>query len=163
MSKIKQLFTPQDGLNSHVTDLIHASRAIDPNLKAAFVDKTEHFAEYEFGYYAELSSAQSVFEFKSKILDLVEGLGFSDFAFMRLHCGDIDSRLLLTTPCDMLASYFGGDLMKYDMMLPYAEQKLDPIYCSEVFAYANDSPFQNEATRAMKAIFENTASDRSCR
>ncbi|MDB9970499.1 hypothetical protein OAD77_06995 [Porticoccaceae bacterium] len=60
-------------------------------------------------------------EFKDKILSIVQGLGFSDFAFMRLHCGDIDSRLLLTTPADMLASYFGGGFMKYDMMVPYAE------------------------------------------
>ena len=154
MSEIKQLFTPQADSSSQAADLIHISRTFPPDLKAAFADKIEHFSEYEFGYYAELSSTKNVIEFKNKILSIVQGLGFSDFAFMRVHCGDIDSRLLLTTPADLLASYFGDDFMKYDMMLPYAEQKLDPVYCSEVFAYAADSPFQNETTRAMKAIFE---------
>ena len=154
MAEIKQLFTPQADSSSQAADLIHISRTFPPDLKAAFADKIEHFSEYEFGYYAELSSTKNVIEFKNKILSIVQGLGFSDFAFMRVHCGDIDSRLLLTTPADLLASYFGDDFMKYDMMLPYAEQKLDPVYCSEVFAYAADSPFQNETTRAMKAIFE---------
>lgn len=154
MAEIKQLFTPQEDSSSQTTDLIHVSRTLNPKLKAALADKAEHSFEYEFGYYVELSETNSVLEFKDKILSIVQGLGFSDFAFMRLHCGDIDSRLLLTTPADMLASYFGGGFMKYDMMLPYAEQKLDPVYCSEVFAYAADSPFQNDTTRAMREIFE---------
>jgi len=130
MAEIKQLFTPQEDSSSQTTDLIHISRTLNPKLKAAFGDKTEHSFEYEFGYYAELSKTKSVLEFKDKILSIVQGLGFSDFAFMRLHCGDIDSRLVLTTPADMLASYFGGGFMKYDMVVPYAEQKLDPVYCA---------------------------------
>jgi len=112
MAEIKQLFTREDDSSSQAADLIHISRTLPPNLKAAFTDKTEHFSEHEFGYYAELSATQSVFDFKSKILSLVQDLGFSDFAFMRIHCGDIDSRLLLTTPSDMLATYFGENFMK---------------------------------------------------
>ena len=125
-----------------------------PELRAAFADKTEHFSEYEFGYYAELSAMTNVLDFKSKILGIVQNLGFSDFAFMRIHCGDIDSRLLLTTPSDMLATYFGENFMKYDMILPYAEQKLNPVYYSQLYSYSNESLYQNETTHAMKAIYD---------
>ena len=154
MAEIKQLFTRQDDSSGQAADLIQISRTLSPELRAAFADKTEHFSEYEFGYYAELSAMKDVHDFKSKILSLVQSLGFSDFAFMRIHCGDIDSKLLLTTPREMLATYFGENLMKYDMILPYAEQQLNPVYYSQLYSYSNESLFQNETTRAMKAIYD---------
>ena len=154
MAEIKQLFKGRDHSNSQAADLIQISRTLSPELRAAFADKTEHFSEHEFGYYAELSAMTNVLDFKRKILSTVQNLGFSDFAFMRIHCGDIDSRLLLTTPSEMLTTYFGEDFMKYDMILPYAEQKLNPVYCSELYSYSHESLFQNETTRAMKAIYD---------
>ena len=154
MSEIKHLFKGHDDSSSQAADLIEISRTLSPELRAAFADKTEHFSEYEFGYYAELSAMKNVFDFRRKILSIVQGLGFSDFAFMRIHCGDIDSRLLLTTPSEMLATYFGENFMKYDMLLPYAEQILNPVYYSQLYSYSDESLFQNETTRAMRAIYD---------
>lgn len=98
MAEIKQLFTREDDFCYQTADLIHISRTLPPKLKAAFADKTEHFSEHEFGYYADLSSAHSVSEFKNKILTIVQIFGFSDFSFKRMHWGDIDSKLLVTRP-----------------------------------------------------------------
>jgi len=154
MAEIKQLFKGHDDSSSHAADLIQISRTLSPELRAAFADKIELFSEYEFGYYAELSAMKNVFDFKSKFSVLFSVFGFSDFAFMRIHCGDIDSRLLLTTPSEMLATYFGEGFMKYDMILPYAEQKFNPVYCSELYSYSDESLFQNETTREMKAIYD---------
>jgi hypothetical protein len=67
MAEITQLFIRDDDFRNQAADLIKISRTLPPNLKAAFADKTEHFSEYEFGYYADLSSAKSVGEFKNKI------------------------------------------------------------------------------------------------
>lgn len=149
-----QLFTRDDDFRNQAADLIHISRTLPPNLKAAFADKTEHFSEYEFGYYADLSSANSVGEFKNKIHSIVQGFGFSDFSFVRMHCGDIDSKLLVTGSEEMLSAYFDQNFMKYDMILPYTEQSLEPIFLSEIRDYVSKSPFQNETTRGMKSIYE---------
>lgn len=154
MAEIKQLFTPKQDSPSQAADLINISRTLPPSLKAAFADKTEHFSEHEFGYYADLSSANNVGEFKSKILTIVQGFGFSDFSFMRMHCGDIDSKLLVTGPEEMLSAYFDQNFMKYDMILPYTEQSLEPIFLSEIREYAAKSPFENETTRVMRSIYE---------
>jgi len=154
MSEVTQLFTRDDDFRNQAADLIHISRTLPPNLKAAFADKTENFAEHEFGYYADLSSANNVGEFKHKILAIIQGFGFSDFAFMRMHCGDIDSKLLVTGPEEMLSAYFDQNFMKYDMILPYTEQSLEPIFLSEIREYAAKSPFENETTRAMRSIYE---------
>ena len=149
-----QLFTRDDDFHNQAADLIHISRTLPPNLKAAFADKTEHFAEHEFGYYADLSSANSVREFKNKIHSIVKEFGFSDFSFVRMHCGDIDSKLLVTGPEEMLSAYFDQNFMKYDMILPYTEQNLEPIFLSEIRDYVSKSPFQNETTRGMQSIHE---------
>ena len=146
MSENNQLSEWGNDSRNRIVDLIDASRNLCPDARLTIESEVEGFAEYEFGYYAELSKAKNVGEFKNKILSIVERFGFSDFSFMRLHCGDIDSKLLITTPNDMLVSYFGQDFMKYDMMLPYAEQKLEPVYCSRISDYADGSPFQNETT-----------------
>mgnify|MGYP000847381201 CR=1 FL=1 len=53
MAEIKQLFTRDDNFRNQTADLINISRTLPPNLKAAFADKTEHFSEHEFGYYAD--------------------------------------------------------------------------------------------------------------
>jgi hypothetical protein len=79
MAEIKQLFTREDDFCNQTADLIHISRTLPPKLKAAFSDKTEHFPEYEFGYYADLSSANSVSEFKIKFLLLFRALAFQLF------------------------------------------------------------------------------------
>jgi hypothetical protein len=85
MAGIKQLFTREDDFCNQTADLIHISRTLPPKLKAAFSDKTEHFPEYDFGYYAHLSSANSVSEFKNKIHTFIQSFGFSAFSFMRMH------------------------------------------------------------------------------
>ena len=71
-----------------------------------------------------------------------------------MHCGDIDSKLLVTGPKEMLSAYFDQNFMKYDMILPYTEQSIEPIFLSEIREYAAKSPFENETTRGMKAIYE---------
>jgi len=154
MAEINQLFTREDDFRNQTADLIHISRTLPPKLKAAFADKTEHFSEHEFGYYADLSSANNIGEFKNKILTIVQSFGFSDFSFVRMHCGDIDSKLLVTGPKEMLSAYFDQNFMKYDMILPYTEQSIEPIFLSEIREYAAKSPFENETTRGMKAIYE---------
>lgn len=154
MAEITQLFIRNDDFRNQAADLVNVSITLPPNLKAAFSDKTEHFSEYEFGYYADLSSAKNVGEFKNKIHTIIQGFGFSDFSFVRMHCGDIDSRLLVTGPEEMLTAYFDQNFMKYDMILPYIEQSVEPIFLSEIRDYAAKSPFQNETTRGMKAIYE---------
>jgi len=154
MAEIKQLFTRDDDFRNRAADLINVSRTLPPNLKAAFADKTEHFSEYEFGYYVDLSSAKNVDEFRRKIHAIVQSFGFSDFSFVRMHCGDIDSKLLVTGPSEMLSAYFDQNFMKYDMILPYTEQSLEPIYLSDIREYANNSPFETEITRGMKSIYE---------
>ena len=79
MAEIKQLFTREDDFRNQTADLIHISRTLPPKLKAAFADKTEHFSEHEFGYYADLSSANNVGEFKKKFLLLFRALVFPIF------------------------------------------------------------------------------------
>jgi DNA-binding CsgD family transcriptional regulator len=154
MSEVTKLFTRDDDFRNQTADLIHISRTLPPNLKDAFADKTEHFSEYEFGYYADLSSAKNAGEFKNKIHTIVQSFGFSDFSFVRMHCGDIDSKLLVTGPDEMLSAYFDQNFMKYDMILPYTEQGLEPIFLSKIREYVSNSPFETETTRVMKSIYE---------
>ena len=52
----------------------------------------------EFGYYAELACSRDVLDFKARIGAVVDRLGFSDFAFVRLASRDADFSMLMSTP-----------------------------------------------------------------
>ena len=92
----------------------------------------------EFGYYAELACSRDVLDFKTRIGAVVDRLGFSDFAFVRLAGRDADFSMLMSTPSTLLDSYCKEGLYENDMMFSYAKSKVSPIYRSTLdhyFAY----------------------------
>lgn len=110
-------------------------------------------SEAELNYYAELSAANDVGEFRQRISNLLIRFGITDFAFVRLDCADdIDSQALVTIPQKLTNSYIMQGFHEYDVIVPHGENNLGGIYHSTVLDYLEHSPFDNDITRTMQAI-----------
>ena len=108
----------------------------------------------EFGYYAELACSRDVLDFKTRIGAVVDRLGFSDFAFVRLASRDADFSMLMSTPKTLLDSYCQEGLYENDMMFSYAKSKVSPIFRSTLDHYLGQSPVDTNTTRTMKEIYK---------
>jgi len=108
----------------------------------------------EFGYYAELACSRDVLDFKTRIGAVVDRLGFSDFAFVRLASSDADFSMLMSTPSTLLDSYCKEGLYENDMMFSYAKSKVSPIYRSTLDHYLGQSPVDTNMTRTMEEIYQ---------
>ncbi|MDG1814327.1 MAG: autoinducer binding domain-containing protein [Porticoccaceae bacterium] len=108
----------------------------------------------EFGYYAELACSRDVLDFKTRIGAVVDRLGFSDFAFVRLASRDADFSMLMSTPSTLLDSYCQEGLYENDMMFSYAKSKVSPIYRSTLDHYLGQSPVDTNMTRTMEEIYK---------
>ncbi len=107
----------------------------------------------EYGYYAELSSAKDSREFKKKISDAVERLGFSEFTFVRLN-GAEDSGELITVAREFIDAYYNAGLYEYDLGMLYAKNNVRPIFRSTISEYASTTPFDFGHKHCMREIDE---------
>lgn len=108
----------------------------------------------EFGYYSELACSRDVLDFKTRIGAVLDRLGFSDFAFVRLASRDADFSMLMSTPKTLLDSYCQEGLYENDMMFSYAKSKISPIFRSTLDHYLGQSPVDTNTTRTMKEIYK---------
>ena len=154
MSENNQLLSEWgDGSRNRIVDLIDASR-IASNKPRRAQDFSDSYSELEFGYYADLSAANDLSEFKRKIEHAIRELGFQEFSYFRSQSGDADSENLMTVSSDLLTDYFSERFFEHDLILPYANSNTAPIYQSTLHDYARNAPFDINMTQMMKAIFE---------
>ncbi len=109
----------------------------------------------ELSYFSQLSLAKDVNDFRQRILNAVNQMGFSDFSFVHMDAsGDIDSLILSTIPKAISQSYFEQGLYEHDLIIPYANSRTRPIFRSELENYVNLAPFDNDMTRTSREIYE---------
>jgi hypothetical protein len=97
----------------------------------------------------ELTNAYNLEFFRSRILGVVNRLGFSDFIFIRLerewHPGS-ERGLLHSLPKEMLDEYHENLLYNHDLLLSYGKVNTQPILGSQIYGYVDDAPFEMELT-----------------
>ena len=113
----------------------------EPNLEAAY------------GYYLELSSAKDVGEFRQKIDAVINRLGFSEYAFVRLASLEDSEELISVTP-DLIDAYYKEGFHEYDLALRYANEHARPVFRSTINEYVFQAPFNCDHTRCMREIDE---------
>ena len=154
MSENNQLLSEWgDDSKTRIVNVIDASR-IASNKPHRAQDFPDSYSELEFGYYADLSAANNLSEFKRKIEDSIRELGFQEFSYFRTDNVAPGSEKLVTVSSDFLAAYFNECFFEHDLIIPYANSNTAPIYQSILHDYARNAPFDINMTQMMKAIYE---------
>lgn len=137
-----------------------AGQAVFPAYpSAAFQsDFASPFRGSELGFYAELSKAKNIADLKRRIMAIVQRLGFSDFAFVRMEAIEVelcpdDSEKLLTHPKEQMDDYSNENFFEFDMQIAYAKENVTPIFMSQIYGYAYKAPFQTELLRRNQEIY----------
>jgi DNA-binding NarL/FixJ family response regulator len=151
MSGKNQFSTWADDSNSRIVDVIHASKNTALTSSWA-LEAPDPYSEIEFGYCAHLSSAKSLPEFEHKIDQSIKDLGFQQFSYFRSDGGAGDSEKLVTVSRELIADYFNECFFEHDLILPYVDSNVAPIYQSTLHDYAKNAPFDIGMTQMMKAI-----------
>lgn len=107
----------------------------------------------QLSYCVELAKAKDIHDFRQKILQIVNRLGFSDFTYMRLTGGDFDPQFLVTVPEEILTIYEDEGFYENDMILSYGSHNVKPIYWSEINDYMSRAPFECDLTRTAHGIY----------
>jgi Autoinducer binding domain len=110
-----------------------------------FFDADAHFK----ALCQELSNAHDLQVFKSRILDIVNRLGFSDFIFIRLERDwqpGSERGLIHSFPKEMLDEYQENLMYVHDLLLSYGKVNTQPIFGSQIYGYVDDAPFEMELT-----------------
>lgn len=107
----------------------------------------------QFGYYTEFVKARDVEDLKNRIARIVNRLGFADFSFMRLDCTEqVHASILLAFPSQFCKTYCDENFNKRDILIPFVNGELKPMYLSEFYDYALRSPVDVVMTRAIREI-----------
>ena len=109
--------------------------------------------EAEYGYYAELSSANDVGEFNEKIDDAIRRLGFSEYAFVRLDDAEKSDNLITVTR-ELLDVYYKQGLYEHDLGIQYANNNERPVFRSTLNEYVFQANFDFDYKRCMREIDE---------
>ncbi len=105
-----------------------------------------------FQIYRTLTACRDISDFMKRIRDLVEGLGFEDYAFARIDApGEVETRIL-TSPKDMLELYNAEEMYTRDIGVEYIASNVVPIFQSELYGHINKLPFEAETIRANQQI-----------
>ena len=110
-------------------------------------------SEVEFGYYEELMGSRDVRDFKQRISDIVNRMGFSDYSFTRLAVAGVDPNILITCPDKLLKTYLEKNFHVHDMTVSYVERNKSPTYLSTLYDYVEQAPFVTSMTRTMRDIY----------
>jgi DNA-binding CsgD family transcriptional regulator len=110
--------------------------------------------EIQFGYFAELNTSRSEDELKTKILDIVTRLGFSDFSVVNLDCIYEPQYQLNSLPTPLTHSYYEKRLYTEDMILQRAVDNSDPFLSSLIHEHVESAPYNSDMTRKMAAIYD---------
>lgn len=137
--------------DSRILRLIEASRTVSQFSSTMLRDMAPR-AEEEFGYYAELSKASDLGEFKQRIGAAVKALGFDEFSFFWTGNTESDPVQLVNISHNLLKDYFSEQFYQEDMIIPYANTTTRPIYQSVLYDYAACAPFETPTTKMMRAI-----------
>jgi DNA-binding CsgD family transcriptional regulator len=127
-------------------------------MDAAFTEKYKFTRdinrEIQFGYFAELNDSRNEEELKTKILDVVNGLGFSDYSVVNLDCIYEPQYQLNSLPTPLVRSYYEKRLYTEDMILQRAINLAEPFLSSTIHDHVETAPYTCDMTRKMAAIYE---------
>jgi DNA-binding CsgD family transcriptional regulator len=110
--------------------------------------------EIQFGYFAELNASRSEEELKTKTLDIVNRLGFSDYCVLNLDCIYEQQYQLSSLPTPLVRGYYEKRLYTEDMILQRAINNTDPFLSSVIHEHVESAPYRSDMTRKMAAIYE---------
>jgi hypothetical protein len=140
-------FTESDSILS----LLEASRNIS-QYSTTLIKEVFPNSEVEFGYYAELSACEDIFEFKQKIVKSIKALGFEEFSYFRTAGASEDPQKLINVSSTMIHDYYTERLYEHDLILPYACKNTKPVFQTTLYDYAAQAPVDTEMTVMMKAL-----------
>ncbi len=155
MAEINQLpiqeSEPPSDSDSRILSLLEASKNIS-QFSTTLIKNFPPNSETEFGYYADLSGAKDINEFEAKIGVSVNALGFDEFSYCWSSNTEPDAGRLINISPQLLNDYFAERFYEQDLILPYANATINPVYLSTLHDYAANAPFETKMTRMMRAI-----------
>ena len=157
MSEKTQMASCGCDSNNRILDVIQTSRNA-PLRSSWAIEAPDPYSEIEFGYYAHLSLAKNLPEFEYKIEQSIKELGFQQFSYFRSDGGAGASEKLVTVSQELIADYFSECFFEHDLILPYVDHNVSPIYQSTLHDYAKNAPFNIGMTEMMKVNCENPVS-----
>ncbi len=112
-------------------------------------------AANQIEFYRDLTSSKDMSEFMTRILSVVNRLGFSDYSFARLALKEDVERPLTTLPEDMPKSYREEAFYEHDLLLEYiASGHTAPLFQSDIRASIDRESIDAETYRRNHDIFE---------
>ena len=96
---------------------------------------------FEIELYMQLNASKDIKDFSKRISGFLEGMGFSDWSFVRLYSLSEPEENLVTLPAALRADYWADGFHDYDLNHHYAKQNSDPIYQSTIEKFVSSAPF----------------------
>ncbi len=105
-------------------------------------------------FYWQLFGAEDIREFKQRLLEVIEKLGFSDFCYglTAARCGQ--SGNVLSSWEQLPQAYKNQDQECEDMIYQHCEHSQKPFFLSEVEGFINGATFESEQFSRTRNIIE---------
>ncbi|TQV68001.1 hypothetical protein FKG94_24515 [Exilibacterium tricleocarpae] len=127
------------------TDMPKPQLAQDDASIAATID--------QIAFYRDLTSAKDMSDFMTRILGVVNRLGFSDYSFARLALKEDVERPVTTLPEEMPKNYREEAFYEHDMLLDYvAGGNTAPLFQSQIGKSIDQAPFLTETYKRNRDI-----------
>ena len=109
----------------------------------------------QIAFYRDLTSARDMSDFMTRILKVVNRLGFSDYSFARLALQEDVERPVTTLPEEMPKNYREEAFYEHDMLLDYvAGGNTAPLFQSQIGKSIDQAPFLTETYIRNRDIFK---------
>ncbi len=100
---------------------------------------------FDINTYRELNAAKDIRDFKQRILNIVNRLGFSDYTYTRLeYANDIEAHLI-SIPDEIAENYHAERYWEDDVILEHCRSSTAPLRLSVVEDYLACSPVPSAA------------------
>jgi DNA-binding CsgD family transcriptional regulator len=105
--------------------------------------KTEHNPTCKINFFWELARAKDFHEFSQRIKSIINRMGFTDYAFMRLNTTGTQLGILFTHH-KIADLYESKEFNDDSIILKHGHVSTAPIFLSTIQYYTNNSPFETE-------------------
>lgn len=114
--------------------------------------KTEHNPTCKIKFFWELARAKDFHEFSQRIKSIINGMGFTDFAFPRLNTTGMQLGTLYTNQ-EIVDLHESEEFNGYNIVVKHAHVATTPIFSSTIEQYISNSPFETEIFKRNHAFY----------
>ena len=129
--------------NSHTQKNIHIHQ---PSQE----DQISSVADFEI--FRRLSAAKGIGNFMRCIAEIIEDLGFEDYAFARVDAPGSVELPIVTSPTEMRNLYMAEKLYDRDLMVDYITHNTRAIFQSELVHHNENTPFITDTVLVNQSI-----------